>query len=348
MKSIVTASSVGEASTLSFRTNAINRAELLGQRRHDLRIGMQPGYVDAERSKNNVTLYAEVGYGPDHIKQKLTRVVDKDEASLDDRRLSKTRARRLWRSALLTFSHGAQRELGNYFPDEHALEVMKNFAARHDIRLLTVVGHRDESAVHYHALFENIATTGRALIFDASELSLEQDHAASHFESLGIARGVHKYARVKDGESPSKTINRSVRQLHNDLPLEIKAKQIELTLLDRTLDEISESIQIAKSQAMHYENLTKGNEAKSLKNSKDAERITEMVKIIMAGKNELKRQLEEASYMRMLQNAEAERLRHFDERLQSFRLDLLDAEYKLKEGREASIVPEQSGYDFVM
>lgn len=244
----MTATSDDVTKTLSLRTHALDRMAFLGHRRHDLRIGPQPGYVDENRSVNNTELFMCPGYGPDAVKQKLTRRIDKDEAVLDARRLNNTRARRLWRRTLLTFSHDAQVSLGDYWPDEEAMNVMQSFAFRHEIRLLSVIGHRDESAVHYHALFENISHSGRAVVFTSAQLSGEQDLAATHFEHLGIGRGQYKTKRIENGEPVSKTINRSVRQLHADLPNEIAIKQLELESLLDAIREETESLRLAEQK----------------------------------------------------------------------------------------------------
>ena len=207
--------------SLSFRVSKVlDRAAIMGRRLHDMRIGRQPAYVDGSRSDQNTTLALVDGY--DKQGSAWSRFFSREEQELAARRKQQSKTQKMWRSAILTFSKAAQ-ELLTTPPDAEALAVFRDFARRHNVRLLWSVGHRDESAAHYHAMFENVTGTGYALRLGVADLSAEQDIAAWHFRDLGINRGKSKRARIADGEDPSAFIHRSVRELHHDLPAELDA-----------------------------------------------------------------------------------------------------------------------------
>lgn len=329
----MTADAVTAARTLSFRTLILNRDKFLGQRRHDLRIGKQPGYVVEEKSVNNTLLFIQPGYGPDFAKQKLTRAVDSDERQMDLRRKNKTRARNLWRMALLTFSEGAQVSLGNIHPDDEAVKVMQDFADRHQVRLLLVVAHRDETAIHYHSLYENISLAGSALCLNASQLSAEQDISASHFAHLGISRGVLKVKRVADAEPVHKTINRSVRQLHRDLPLELEAKKAEVLSAHERLVEL---------EAKADEHEMRQQEIDSV-----AIKVNEQAQELVAFFNKLKADSMMIDEKKAALLAEAQRLAKITNQLDDWREELALAEIRL--AREADYLGElRAGRDHLL
>ena len=319
-RSHMPAASENAASTLSFRTQILDRSEFLGQRRHDHRIGRQPGYVDQSRSAKNTILFVLPGYGPDSEKQKLTRIVDADEKVMDARRTNNTRARKMWRMAMLTFSQSAQKVLGELHPDAEALAVMQDFADRHKVRLLSVVAHRDESAIHYHSLFENITESERALRLVAFDLSAEQDFAGMHFAHLGITRGVAKAKRIADGQPTHKTIHRSVRQLHNDLPAELSAKQAELVVAkdilsglqqktalyaerQKGIDVVAAKIQTQVVDLVNYHEQLK-REAQQLKSQKSKIESEELRLVELAAQLELRRNELAVSEQRLMREAQ--------------------------------------------
>ena len=316
----MSAASENAAITLCFRTQIMNRSTFLGQRRHDLRIGRQPGYVDQSKSANNTILFVLPGYGPESEKQKLTRVVDADERAMDVRRPNKTRARNMWRRAVLSFSKGAQHALGEQSPDAEALAVMQDFASRHEIKLLSVVAHRDETAIHYHSLFQNITSTEHALRLVAADLSAEQDIAAKHFAHLGITRGIPKAKRIENGQPVHKTIHRSVRQLHNDLPAELSAKQAELVVAkdilnglqqkaalyverQKGIDAVAAKIQTQVVDLVNYHEQLK-REAQQLKSQKSKIESEELRLVELAAQFEFRRKELAVSEQRLMREAQ--------------------------------------------
>ena len=102
-------------------------------------------------------------------------------------------------------------------------------AEHYGVGLLGLVVHADEAAPHAHFWLDARTEAGDSLarVLDGRTV---QDLAAAaireHFP--GIARGRRKRDRVAAGEPASAVINRSVRQLHQDLPGEIAAAEAAL------------------------------------------------------------------------------------------------------------------------
>jgi hypothetical protein len=231
--------------SISFRVSTVmDRGRMTHARKHDMRLGHQPAYVDASRSDKNTLLSLSSGY--DGLKSAWSRRLDRDSAEMESRRIENRKAKAMWRAAIITFSTEAQALLGDKSPEQEAKAAFEDFARRQGVRLLWAVGHHDETAIHFHAMFENIRADGRCLRLNAKELSAEQDLVAKHFSKLGLVRGTKKADRIAAGEPPSKTINRSVKQLHADLPAEIEAAQERLAKAQARADK-------AEANAKKYE-----------------------------------------------------------------------------------------------
>jgi chromosome segregation ATPase len=84
----------------------------------------------------------------------------------------------------------------------------------------------------------------------------------------GIERGKDKWVRIDEGEDFAATVNRSVKQLHEDLPAEIAAKEAELVAaqakLQTNLDRLAKAREQAKAEGVKAE--------KALKNAETYER----------------------------------------------------------------------------
>ena len=210
--------------SISFRLQAVDGRGLLGQRRHDLRLGRQPSYVDPEQSHRNVRLHRAQGFGPDEAARNF---VSHGRYEIELRARRVTEAKRYWRTAIVTFSHEAQARLAErgVLPHDEALRAFEDFAARHGVRMLSADFHGDESAPHYHATFEGVDAAGYALRLGKPQLSAEQDRFAAHFAAHGLVRGKRRADREAEGEAPSNWVNRSVRELHQQLPGELAALQ---------------------------------------------------------------------------------------------------------------------------
>lgn len=131
-------------------------------------------------------------------------------------------------SGIVTFSTDAQATidaLPKKDQDRRFLEVAKAVAKHLGTDVAGVAVHRDESAIHAHFTLYGYGQDGQPVSrkMPKKVLSELQDVAAKAFDHDDITRGKKIGERIKNGEPYSKTINRSVRELHRDLPVELEA-----------------------------------------------------------------------------------------------------------------------------
>lgn len=214
--------------TLSVRFEHRTFARVTGQRRHDLRIGPQPLYVEKDRSHLNRVLVQP---------KQPTALRDMCEAYRVQRgakRSIKSDAY-IGSSFILTFGTEAQKvilDLEPAFLDEGAQLVAERIAKRLNVDLTGLVLHLDEEALHYHGQTPAVNRDGIPLSkIITREVARElQDIAGAVFEPVtGIKRGEPKKQKIKrmieegatQKEIDRATVHRSVHQLHEDLPEEI-------------------------------------------------------------------------------------------------------------------------------
>lgn len=219
-----------------------------GQRAHDLRLGPQPEYVDAERSHLNRVLI-----------EPLTNDALRDEWHEVKNRIGKKGKIRsnqnLSYAGIITFGHEAQgifEGLTSEQQDAAFLEVGQKIAERFNTRLTGMVFHRDETAPHAHFQLRGMADDGTMLsqVVKRGALREVQDITAEIMARYapGIERGKDKWVRIEEGEDFAATVNRSVKQLHEDLPAEIAAKEAELAEAQAKLQTNLERLAKAKKQ----------------------------------------------------------------------------------------------------
>lgn len=220
--------------TLSIRVKFKSASEAKHQGKHNDRIE-SPGYVDASKSDQNNALATrpEVGISDrlcNITKHQMTIKQISDEIDEQTKNFSKSKRKRQKNTApfidgVLTFSSDA--DLTNKTElDKCALNAMNAIIKKHsllDDALIDLTRHEDESRTHYHFMLKNqskdFLSVRRA--FNRDACSTLQDIAGDAFKSLGIERGIEKEVRIMRGDDESAYINRSVRQLHADLPQEI-------------------------------------------------------------------------------------------------------------------------------
>jgi len=215
-------------------------SNVAGRVAHDFRT-RTPGYADPEREHLNAVLHG----------QPVDQSALRDE--LERQHLERTGRRRRKDSALIwegiiTFSADADLTDRKAY-DAAAQRLVSEIAARHDFGpALWLVRHEDESRPHYHFAFANAHTeTAKPVRLSPSDMRQLQDLAGEIFSPFGLTRGKPKEQRIADGEPAHKWINRSVRELHNDLPAEIEA-------LRQRIEELAEkerkaAERLAKTQA---------------------------------------------------------------------------------------------------
>lgn len=207
-----------------------------GQRAHDLRIGPQPEYVDRARSHlNRVLIAPQTG-------TQLRKVCE-------DRRKLRTTARAMKSSAavgmigIITFGHAAQKIFEALTPDQQDAayrETAEAIATRLNTTLTGLVVHGDESAPHAHFQLPAYDLTGHPISETAKRAAL-RDLQTITAEVMGrhapgIERGRSKVDRLKAGATPAEVVNRSVAQLHDELPIEIAEKEARLAELTAKIE----------------------------------------------------------------------------------------------------------------
>ena len=215
-------------------------SNVAGRVAHDFRT-RTPSYADPERGHLNAVLHGQP------VEQADLR------AELEGLHLERTGRRRRRDSALIwegiiTFSHDADLTDRKAY-DAAAQQLVDEIAACHGFSpALWLVRHEDESRPHYHFAFANAHTeTAKPVRLSPNDMRQLQDLAGLCFEPLGLTRGKPKEQRVADGEPAHKWINRSVRQLHNDLPAEIEALRQHIEELEEKERKAAE--RLAKTQA---------------------------------------------------------------------------------------------------
>ena len=102
-------------------------------------------------------------------------------------------------------------------------------------QLESLVVHGDEAAPHAHFMLRGYCDDGQPVSKRATYRVTRQmqDIAAEVIQQYcpDIERGHTKWDRLENGADHAETINRSVKQLHEDLPKEIAVKQAELQIL---------------------------------------------------------------------------------------------------------------------
>lgn len=245
------------------------------QRSHDLRIGPQPAYVDTARTDLNTTLV-----------QPLTGTALR--AICVERRARRVTKRAMKSSAsvglagIITFGHQAQPlflRLSKEAQEAAYREVAEAVAARLNTTLTGLVVHRDESAPHAHFQCPAFDLTGHPVSDKTKRgtLSELQTLAAELMvrHAPGIERGYSKADRLKGGASPSEVVNRSVAELHDDLPHEIAALRAQVQALQGRIAEAEEKAATNDARARKALEKAQADEdkaAKALRNVETYER----------------------------------------------------------------------------
>lgn len=237
----------------------------VGNLTHDLVNDKRPSYVDRNKSDQNVIILGDdflkarekFNEQVDSIKESFNDHKDQQRSLILRENLSskeyqqQRRNIRNWQShmnthlsGLIAFGKDANaNQLDRKEMDNNAKNYLLDFCSSHNVETLYLVRHEDEATVHYHFVTTNYDDQlYKTLSFDRNALRKEQDAIGVAFESMGLKRGLDKQARLKqvaerlelelvDGKydpevwSQANVIHRSVKQLHEDLPLELASLQ---------------------------------------------------------------------------------------------------------------------------
>lgn len=249
----------------------------MGNLTHDLDNDKRPGYVNKSKSHLNTVIVgtnlqdAKALYNIqknnmindfNHEKNRLRELLE--QQNLTAKELTKERRKiRNWQthmcshmSGLIGFGLDADARLLNPSTmDACAKAYLADLCKRHQVEVLYLVKHMDESNPHYHFVTTNYDTSKkRTLRLNRDDLRQEQDEIGNAFEKLGLGRGIDKQARIKQASEKlgipaingkydkkvfeeANVIHKSVKQLHETLPLEIAKKHSEVANLESLISE---------------------------------------------------------------------------------------------------------------
>ena len=212
---------------ISVRIKSRDAKGTANQRAHDLRIGRQPKYVDGDRSYLNRHLMRAL------TAAEIRKICDQrreESGRVRERKVAKNAA--VSTVGIITFGVDAQKVvslLGIDRQDELFAEVAEAVANRLGTTVTGLSVHLDESAIHAHFQMPAVSKYGTPVSKIAVKKVLNEIQSiaaeiASQYDSR-IERGTPRLKREKAGATRSQTINRQVRQLHEDLPAEIAELQ---------------------------------------------------------------------------------------------------------------------------
>lgn len=238
------------------RLGPASPSKTAGQRKHDLRIGKQPEYVDEKRSPENRIL----------IKPKTA---DEMKKRAVERRNRKPRKRAMKSNAavsfsgIITFGHLAhlrfERLTANQ-QDDAFLELAQSIADRHGADLTGLVVHVDEAGLHAHFQMDAYDENGDALSDKVKRADLRalQDLTAEVMAKHcpGIERGQGKVERLKAGASPAEVVYKKPAEMRRALAQDLEAAKTQKTDLEAERDKLA--ARIAKLEAFGDDLTKKG------------------------------------------------------------------------------------------
>lgn len=226
-----------------------------GNRKHDLRIGQQPKYVDEKRTHLNRVI----------IKPKTTAEMTKRAAMLRERgnyeRKMKTGSAVSY-SGIITFGHLAQDEFEKLTPeaqDAAFLELAQSIAKFYKVELTGLVVHLDEEAIHAHFQMDAYDEEGVSLSnMNRADLREVQDMTfnvmAKHCPK--IERGRSKIERLKAGAKPSDVTYKTPAEMRRNAARDLEAKEAERDKLTAERDKLA--ARVAKLEAYEGELTERG------------------------------------------------------------------------------------------
>lgn len=206
----------GNSKAISIRYEAVKGQAATGCIAHQLRTGRLPSYVDRDRIAQNTTMI---------FRQTSPAAMKKE---LEDSRKSRGQSAlrkdaKIFIDSIITFGTDAQEILAGLdkdAQDKMFLQVAQDQQKEHGHELLQLVIHRDEQALHAHALFRASRLENgkeKSWTYNKKDFSRFQDIAADSVKDLGIQRGHKKSERLRNGASWKDVTHRTVRELHAEM-----------------------------------------------------------------------------------------------------------------------------------
>lgn len=232
----------GNPRAASTRLELRSAHRLGGQRKHDLRIGRQPAYVDPLRREDNRLLI-------DPATPAVMRRLCADRRALRDTQRAMKRNAAVAACGVITFGAEAAELFERLEPsqqDAAFTDLAEAIAERLNTTLHGLVIHLDETTIHAHYQLAAYNRDGVPLSKATSPrvMSGLQDLTAEVMgrHCPGIERG-HQYGgRIEAGADFRDTLHRTVRQLHQDLPREIDEKRAQVAEASARVDEMRERV----------------------------------------------------------------------------------------------------------
>jgi len=322
-------SGLGNSNAVSVRVESCKASKAGGQRNHDLRKQPIPQYVDQSLMHLNSTIIEPLS------PTKLRTECETRRSQRETKRTMKANAGICF-SGIITFGSKAQTDFEELDTDAQNAayrDVAQAIADRLNTTLTGLVAHRDETSPHAHFQMPGFDRDGQPLSMSVkrnvtSELqTIAAKVIQRHVKTIG--RGKDKYDRIRDGAEISETVNKSVRQLHEDLPTEIAAAEKQRDFLRSEIEK----------QTRRIEKL----QAKEELNTKQANNLRRYELRLNAREDELTAlEIDAASLMRTahqtLLDAKSEALKASQEAVQAKeQVRALDTEVKQLEGRRAAL-----------
>jgi hypothetical protein len=233
--------------------------------RHDFRIGRIPKYVDQDRS----CLNSEILRGPTPHTMRAE-CVKLRELTPKIRKMRSNAA--VSTRMIVTFGKGLQPHfdaLDVQTQDQIYTEIAETVVDRVATSLLALVAHRDETAPHAHGQMLAVNKFGVPVSKVATPTVMSELQDIAHQIALKYLpmceRGTKKADRIERGDDPSKIYNRSVKQLHTDLPKEIEAKQAELDAITSQIPALTVRVEEMQGRVDKLENEEKQRELTTAK-----------------------------------------------------------------------------------
>lgn len=225
----------GNPRAASVRIAATTARRHGGQRKHDLRIGPQPGYVAADRSHLNRVLIKSPTPAVMH------QIAEQRRATRDTKRAMKSNSA-VATSGIITFGAEAAQmfeALTTEQQDQAFRLLSRAIAARLRTSLHGLVIHQDEATIHAHFTLSAYNRDGIPLSQSTrpAVLSELQDLAAKVLQRFcpEIDRGNRYGDRLKAGADFADVVHKSVKELHRDLPADLEAKRAEQKHLEEAV-----------------------------------------------------------------------------------------------------------------
>ena len=238
------------------------------QRRHDLRIGAQPAYVNPDPPEPNPVFILPM------TTAEIKGLAKERRAQRDTTRAMKSNAG-IAVIGIIGFGVEAQKmfeALGQEGQEQALRAAVTRVAADLKTTVTGLVLHLDESARHAHFSLCGYDVAGEPLSTWMGRGVLRELQTALH-EALrafmpDLERGRSRKVRAEAGAAPHELVNRSVDELHIDLPFEIAEKRKELAELEEKIRTNEARAEKARAKAAEDDERA----AKALKNLETYER----------------------------------------------------------------------------